>query len=76
MQPHIQNTKFGSITITKAKFDHNIVIRLGGRSEEAEEENFQRSSMATRTPFHWPRPNTSSTRVRSGSLSAAASTET
>jgi len=31
MQPHIQNTEFGSITIDKEELDHDIVIRLSGK---------------------------------------------
>ena len=31
MQPHIQTTEFGSITVDEEVFDHDIVIRLGGK---------------------------------------------
>lgn len=31
MQPHIQKTKFGSITVDKEKLDHDIVIHLSGK---------------------------------------------
>ena len=31
MQPHIQDTEFGSITVDEDVFDHDIVIRLGGK---------------------------------------------
>ena len=31
MQPHIQETKFGSITVDGETLDHHIVIRLGGK---------------------------------------------
>ncbi len=31
MQPQIQNTEFGSITVAEEKLDHDIVIRLGGQ---------------------------------------------
>jgi hypothetical protein len=30
MQPHIQNTEFGSITVADKALDHDIVIRLDG----------------------------------------------
>jgi hypothetical protein len=31
MQPHIQKTEFGSITVADEVLDHDIVIRLGGK---------------------------------------------
>jgi hypothetical protein len=31
MQPHIQNTTFGSITVDEEKLGHDIVIRLSGK---------------------------------------------
>jgi hypothetical protein len=31
MQPHIQHTKFGSITVDDEVLDHDIVIRLSGK---------------------------------------------
>ena len=31
MQPHIQNTEFGSITVDEEELDHDIVIRLSGK---------------------------------------------
>lgn len=31
MKPKIDKTKFGSITIDGAKFEHDIIIRLGGK---------------------------------------------
>jgi hypothetical protein len=31
MQPHIQTTKFGSITVDDEVLDYDIVIRLGGK---------------------------------------------
>jgi hypothetical protein len=31
MQPTIQGTEFGSITVDEEVFDHNIVIRLSGK---------------------------------------------
>jgi hypothetical protein len=31
MQPHIQNTEFGSITVDDEELDHDIVIRLSGK---------------------------------------------
>ena len=31
MQPHIQNTEFGSITVDDEVLDHDIVIRLSGK---------------------------------------------
>jgi hypothetical protein len=31
MQPHIQNTEFGSITVEEEVLDHDIVIRLSGK---------------------------------------------
>ncbi len=31
MQPHIQNTEFGSITVDDEEIEHDIVIRLGGK---------------------------------------------
>ena len=31
MQPHIQDTEFGSITVDEEVFDHDIVIRLNGK---------------------------------------------
>ena len=31
MQPHIQDTEFGSITVDDDVLDHDIVIRLGGK---------------------------------------------
>ena len=31
MQPHIQDTEFGSITVDEDVFDHDIVIRLSGK---------------------------------------------
>jgi hypothetical protein len=31
MQPHIQGTEFGSIVVDEEVFDHDIVIRLGGK---------------------------------------------
>jgi hypothetical protein len=34
MQPHIQNTEFGSITVDSKELDHDIVIRLDGTVEK------------------------------------------
>ena len=31
MEPHIDTTKFGSITVNAEMFDHDIVIRLNGK---------------------------------------------
>jgi hypothetical protein len=31
MQPHIQSTEFGSITVDDEELDHDIVIRLSGK---------------------------------------------
>ena len=31
MQPHIQNTEFGSITVADEVLDHDILIRLSGK---------------------------------------------
>jgi hypothetical protein len=31
MQPHIQDTEFGSITVDNEELDHDIVIRLSGK---------------------------------------------
>ncbi len=31
MQPHIQNTEFGFITVDDEELDHDIVIRLSGK---------------------------------------------
>jgi hypothetical protein len=31
MKPRVDKTKFGSITIEGEKFEHDVVIRLGGR---------------------------------------------
>ena len=31
MQPHIQATEFGLITVDDEELDHDIVIRLGGK---------------------------------------------
>ena len=31
MKPHIEETKFGSITVAGETFDHDIVIRLSGK---------------------------------------------
>jgi hypothetical protein len=31
MQPHIQKTEFGSITVDNEELDHDIVIRLDGK---------------------------------------------
>ena len=31
MNPHIQNTEFGSITVDDEELDHDIVIRLSGK---------------------------------------------
>ena len=30
MKPHIESTKFGSITIEGEKYDHDVIIRLDG----------------------------------------------
>jgi hypothetical protein len=30
MQPHIQSTEFGSITVDNEELEHDIVIRLSG----------------------------------------------
>lgn len=34
MKPQIEKTKFGSITIDGEKFEHDILIRLGGKVEK------------------------------------------
>ena len=31
MQPHVQDTEFGSITVDEEELDHDIVIRLSGK---------------------------------------------
>jgi hypothetical protein len=31
LQPHIQNTEFGSITVDEKRLDHDVVIRLSGK---------------------------------------------
>ena len=34
MQPRIDRTAFGSITIEGAEFEHDVIIRLNGRPEK------------------------------------------
>ncbi|MGE5220996.1 MAG: Mth938-like domain-containing protein [Omnitrophica WOR_2 bacterium] len=34
MKPRIDKTKFGSITIAGAKYDHDVIIRLNGKVEK------------------------------------------
>ena len=34
MNPKIDSTKFGSITISGIKYEHDIIIRLGGKIEK------------------------------------------
>ena len=65
MEPRIDGTAFGSVTIDGAVFTHDVVIRLGGRWRSATR-SCPSPSMALRTPSRRPRPSTSIRRGWSG----------
>ena len=65
MQPQIQNTEFGFITVDGEEIDHDILIRLSGKVKKRKKK-LSKEKLVTRTPFPWPKANTSSMRVPGG----------
>jgi len=63
MQPRIDRTQFGSITIDGKVFEHDVLIRLGGQVEKRKKK-LSKAVYAPRTPSRWPRPSMSTRRGR------------
>jgi hypothetical protein len=49
MQPHIQDTEFGSITVDEDVFDHDIVIRLSGKVKKRKKKLSKEQSGSSHT---------------------------
>jgi len=56
MNPRIDGTTFGSITIAGEAFERDVIIRLNGQVKKRKK-NCPRRSMAHPTSSRWPRPS-------------------
>jgi hypothetical protein len=51
MNPHINGTKFGSITVDGETYDHDIVIRLSGKVKKRKKKlSKQQNDTSPQTP--------------------------
>ena len=65
MEPKIDGTQFGSVTIDGEAFTHDVIIRLGGRVEKRKKK-LSKAVYGTSLPSRSPRPSTSTRTGRSG----------
>ena len=61
MQPRIDRTQFGSVTIDGKVFEHDVLIRLGGQVEKRKKK-LSKAVYGTSHTSRWPRPSTSTRR--------------
>jgi hypothetical protein len=73
MEPRIDETQFGSVTIDGKVFEHDVLIRLGGKVEKRKKK-LSKAVYGTRPPSRWPRPAMSTRRGPSGCSSVPGNT--